>query len=86
MAILVLGMKHTIQTFGIAREIMGGRQVVLETTGKTVGELREELIRTYPQLRNLRSLFIAVNLNYASDSVELSETDEIALIPPVSGG
>jgi sulfur-carrier protein len=78
--------KHTIKTFGIAREIMGGRQVVVETTGGTVGDLREELIRSYPQLRDLRSLFIAVNLRYAGDGVELAENDEIALIPPVSGG
>lgn len=79
-------MKHTIKTFGIAREIMGGREVVFETTGSTVGDLRKELLRKYPQLLDLRSLFIAVNLKYADDSSMLTETDEIALIPPVSGG
>jgi molybdopterin synthase sulfur carrier subunit len=78
--------KHTVKTFGIAREIMGGREVVVETTGMTVGELRAALMRAYPQLLDLRSLFIAVNLKYADDSARLSETDEIALIPPVSGG
>jgi molybdopterin converting factor subunit 1 len=79
-------MKHTIKTFGIAREIMGGRQVVVETQGATVGELRNQLISAYPQLRDLRSLFIAVNLKYANDEALLTENDEIALIPPVSGG
>ena len=79
-------MKHTVKTFGIAREIMGGRQVVVETQRGTVGELRNQLISAYPQLRDLRSLFIAVNLKYADDEVVLIENDEIALIPPVSGG
>jgi molybdopterin converting factor small subunit len=31
-------------------------------------------------------LFIAVNQNYAADDAALKETDEIVLIPPVSGG
>ena len=79
-------MKHTIKTFGIARDILGGREVVLETTSSTVGDLRRELLRKYPELVDLRSLFIAVNLTYADDSALLTENDEIALIPPVSGG
>jgi molybdopterin converting factor small subunit len=48
--------------------------------------LRNQLISAYPQLRDLRSLFIAVNLKYANDEALLTENDEIALIPPVSGG
>jgi molybdopterin converting factor subunit 1 len=79
-------MKHSIKTFGIARDIMGGREIKLETAGSTVGELRKELEMTYPRLQDLKSLFIAVNLKYANDDTVLSETDEIALIPPVSGG
>jgi molybdopterin converting factor subunit 1 len=79
-------LKHTIKTFGIAREILGGREVVLETSSVTVGDLRRELLLKYPELVDLRSLFIAVNLTYADDNALLAENDEIALIPPVSGG
>ena len=79
-------MKHTIKTFGIAREIMGGREIVVNTAGTTVGDLRRELLSAYPQLVDLRSLFIAVNLKYVDDEAQLTESDEIALIPPVSGG
>lgn len=79
-------MRHKIKTFGIARDIMGGREVTVETTGNTVGDLRQELVKAYPQLRDLNSLFIAVNLNYADDNAVLTPNDEIALIPPVSGG
>jgi molybdopterin converting factor subunit 1 len=79
-------MKYKIKAFGIAREIMGGREIVVNTTGGTVGEVRRELLETYPKLKDLRSLFIAVNLAYVDDDVVLTESDEIALIPPVSGG
>ena len=79
-------MKLTIKTFGIARDIMGGKEVAVEISGHSVQELRAKLISQYPKLENLRSLFIAVNQHYSEDSTMLQETDEIALIPPVSGG
>lgn len=79
-------MKVTIQAFGIARDMVGGREIVFAMEGKTVGDLRRTLARQFPPLVKLNSLFIAVNHEYAEDTVLLSETDEIALIPPVSGG
>lgn len=78
--------RYRIKAFGITKDIIGGKETVVEVEGRTVGELRQYLTSKYPQLRGLRSLFIAVNHNYAEDTLRLSETDEIALIPPVSGG
>jgi molybdopterin synthase sulfur carrier subunit len=60
--------------------------VNLDIQAATVGELREALMAQYPALQELRSLFIAVNQSYADDSQPLRPEDEIALIPPVSGG
>ena len=40
----------------------------------------------YPALRELSSLALAVNQAYARDKDPVHESDEIALIPPVSGG
>jgi molybdopterin converting factor small subunit len=79
-------MKFTITSYGIAKDILGERKVVIEPNVGTVGELRSWLATRYPSLTELRSLFIAVNQNYAGDEVALNETDEIVLIPPVSGG
>ncbi len=79
-------MKLKIKTFGIARDIMGGKEVEIEIGGNTVSLLRSSLLKKYPELENLRSLFIAVNQNYSEDTTQLVESDEIALIPPVSGG
>ncbi|MBL7856118.1 MAG: MoaD/ThiS family protein [Cyclobacteriaceae bacterium] len=76
----------TIKAFGITRDILGGKEVVLTMNGQTVGDLRQYLLGQYPNLKGLRSLFIAVNNAYAEDGKALLATDEIALIPPVAGG
>ena len=78
--------KFKVKAFGITKEIVGGKDIVVETDGQTVAALRNTLYQKYPQLKELRSLFIAVNHNYADDPVAIAEMDEIALIPPVSGG
>lgn len=79
-------MNYKVRVFGIAREIMGGNQVELDVAGSTVADLRQHLTENYPELIDLKSLFIAVNHNYADDQTELRSSDEIAVIPPVSGG
>jgi len=42
--------------------------------------------KTYPEFSKLSSLAVAVNSEYAQDDVPLNRNDEIAIIPPVSGG
>lgn len=79
-------MELKIKTFGVARDMMGGKEVVVKVAGSDVASLRRALITNYPALEKLRSLFIAVNQQYAEDNQSINETDEIALIPPVSGG
>jgi molybdopterin converting factor small subunit len=59
---------------------------VVELEGYTVGSLRKALKSRYPSLVEIKSLMIAVNNTYADDSLSIGESDEIALIPPVSGG
>jgi molybdopterin synthase sulfur carrier subunit len=78
--------KYRIRAFGITKDILGGKEQVVEVDVTTVGGLKEYLTDQYPALAGLRSLFIAVNGNYADETAVLNESDEIALIPPVSGG
>lgn len=78
--------KYKIKAFGITKDLLGGKDTAIEIRGTTVGELRQELGERFPELMDLRSLFIAVNNDYADDDRVLKPTDEIALIPPVSGG
>lgn len=79
-------MRYTLKTFGITRDILGGKEVVFEMDGVKVSELKSELMLRFPEMKTLNSLLIAVNNNYAEDDLIISEADEIALIPPVSGG
>ena len=76
-----------ITAFGIARDILGARVLAFETPeALTVVELKRQLLERYPAFGNLTTLYIAVNTEYGADDALLSEEDEIALIPPVSGG
>ena len=72
--------------FGIPREILVVRKLDIQLEGGTVGYIRKQLVSDFPRLAGLNSLLIAVNNEYAEDSQPVRETDEIALIPPVSGG
>ncbi len=75
-----------ILLFGVTKEIVGDNTLELKFTGNTAGELRSHLVRQFQKLKGLNSLLIAVNNEYAEDDTIINEKDEIALIPPVSGG
>ncbi|MEN9613467.1 MAG: hypothetical protein RLZZ628_4281 [Bacteroidota bacterium] len=76
-----------ILAFGIAREIMGGATIEINLAeNATVTDLKQLLANQYPRLNQLHSLLIAVNMEYAQPHQILQASDEIALIPPVSGG
>lgn len=80
-------MKLTIALFGITREIVGSPQLELDVpAGQSVQELLAGLQQSFPALGQLRSLAVAVNNEYAQPDTLVQERDEIALIPPVSGG
>jgi molybdopterin converting factor subunit 1 len=76
----------TVKLFGITREIVGEPVLTLEDIPKSVGHLVISLKETYPKMGQLNSLLVAVNNEYAANDQSIHENDEIALIPPVSGG
>ncbi len=76
-----------VKCFGIAREIVGSRE--LELSGDSiglVGDLRQYLNERYIDLNNMKSYMIAVNQEFATDDMKVRNDDEVAIIPPVSGG
>ena len=76
-----------ILAFGAARDIVGQSVSIHEIREHaTAAELLDELKQQYPKLTQLRSLTVAVNGTYAAAETIVKETDEVALIPPVSGG
>ncbi len=80
-------MKITVIAFGVAREIFGAGSIETELyTDASVGTLRNLLEQKYPRLGDLASYMIAVNSEYAEPNIVLAASDEVAIIPPVSGG
>lgn len=80
-------MRINILAFGIAKEIFGSPTVDVELVNDaTVSNLRYLLETKYPKLKKLATYMIAVNNEYALDGDTVHERDEIAIIPPVSGG
>ena len=76
-----------ILAFGIAKDIVGGTSLSISIGDtRTVKHLRQALETRYLEFSKLSSYMIAVNNSYANDEQFISENDEIAIIPPVSGG
>ncbi|MBO9729286.1 MAG: MoaD/ThiS family protein [Chitinophaga sp.] len=75
-----------ILLFGAAKDIAGVPVLEKPAHVNNVGALKAWLYEVYPSLQQLKSMMIAVNRSYAVDMQALSDQDEIAVIPPVSGG
>ena len=80
-------MEINILAFGVAKDIFGGSAISINLTNDaTVYNLKYFLEDKYPRLKQLASYMVAVNDEYALDGDTIHERDEIAIIPPVSGG
>jgi molybdopterin converting factor subunit 1 len=78
----------TVRLFALARQRVGRPQVVLDLPEPaTVGDLKRVLAAEHPELAPLvPNLLIAVGAEYAPDDRPVSAGDDVAVIPPVSGG
>ena len=74
--------------FGVLKEFFDGDRDVAELhDGATVADLLEQLRgRAAVDWPVWKSLAVAVNREYAALATELHDGDEVALLPPVSGG
>jgi molybdopterin converting factor subunit 1 len=81
-------MTITVKLFAILRERAERAEVRLELpTAATVAAARDALGERVPSLREyLPRVAWAVNRSYAPVDTELHDGDELAVIPPVSGG
>jgi molybdopterin synthase sulfur carrier subunit len=74
-----------LKAFGQVKEEVGLAELRVEEEMQNVESLRNYLIEKFPTVR-WSSVAIAVNKQYARDEDLIKNGDEIALIPPVSGG
>lgn len=77
-----------VRLFAALRETLGEDQLELELpNGTTVERLWERLVERDPRLAPFSgSINFAVNHDFVSRDKELLPDDEVAFLPPVSGG
>ncbi len=71
--------------FAELQEALGKEKITVQAAGLTIQELKEKYLQEY-NLPNIDQAMVAVNEEYAPESVQLQEGDTVAFIPPVSGG
>ena len=82
-------MKILVKLFAAYRDKAGISEFTLEVPkdSNTVGDLAIEICSKFPEITIEPSkIVIAVNSEYQDHSTILCDGDEVALIPPVSGG
>ena len=80
-------MTVTVRLFARLRELAGGDAVPVDVHAATVAGVRAAVAARLPAGRELISRSaVAVNGEYAAEEQRVTGADEVALIPPVSGG
>ena len=81
-------MQVQVLYLGMLKDVAGHeRETVQLHSGARLDELMNHLLERVPKLADFRSaIALAVNCEYSDSSVILRDNDEVALIPPVSGG
>lgn len=79
--------KVDVLFFGLAKELCAAKRVTLEVgEGSTLDFCRQKIEAEFPRLTQLQCAY-AINKSYVNDgSCVLSDGDELAVLPPVSGG
>ena len=77
-----------VRLFASLREIVGSEELDLEPEeGTTVSALWEQILDEHPDLSRYRNAIqFAVNQDFVSGESLLKDKDEVAFLPPVSGG
>ena len=81
-------MRVNVKLFARLRELVGTGDLGLEAPdGATVRDVWQALVQAHPAAAVYeRSMSCAVNLDYARMTTPVSEGDDVAFLPPVSGG
>ncbi len=81
-------MRVTIRLFARLRDLAGSGELVREVASPaTVQSIWNELVSEMPGLSDYeRTMSVAVNADYSRMSAPVGDGDEVAFLPPVSGG
>ncbi|HEY7790286.1 MAG TPA: molybdopterin converting factor subunit 1 [Vicinamibacterales bacterium] len=81
-------MRVTVRLFARLRDLTGFAELVRELPpGATVRRLWDDLVQEFPAIAPYGgSISAAVNADYARMNAAIQDGDEVAFLPPVSGG
>lgn len=80
-------MQLRVLFFGMLRDRFGLEEDLLEFPGQTVADLLRYYRAVSPEVAEVwNAVAVAVNQQYAGAATSLTDGDEVALLPPVSGG
>ena len=81
-------MRVTVRLFARLRDITGAAELARDLApGSTIGDVWRQLTGEFPELAGYeRSISSAINADYAKMDQVIGDGDEIAFLPPVSGG
>ena len=81
-------MRVTVRLFARLRDLTGAAELSREVEpGATAATVWRQLVTDFPALGDYeRSISTAVNAEYARMGDRIADGDEIAFLPPVSGG
>ena len=81
-------MRVTVRLFARLRDLAGSGELEREVPAPaTVASVWRALVTEMPALGEYeRTMSVAVNADYSKMSAAVSEGDEVAFLPPVSGG
>ena len=76
---------NKVMFFAHLRDLVGEESIKLDAVGKTVAELKEIIVEKYA-VSKFDTVMTAINEEFAANDEIIKDGDEIAFIPPVSGG
>lgn len=81
-------MRVTVRLFARLRDLAGAGELVRDVPAPaTVASVWQALVDEIPPFRDYeRTMSVAVNADYAKMSAAVADGDEVAFMPPVSGG
>jgi molybdopterin converting factor subunit 1 len=81
-------MRVTVRLFARLRDIAGAADLNRDVdSGATIGTVWRQMVRDFPDFAKYeRSISCAVNADYARMDQAVHDGDDIAFLPPVSGG